>query len=162
MYRSDVASDWQIDTGITIDVQVNNNDKAGIITINHLRKGEYALAIYQSDKVDSVLSAPLTDTCFVSSILNGIKDVKQQAGNFIVYPNPSQHNFTLEGTLPANGELSVYNINGQRMYHRSVNSGPVRELINTNGWGNGIFVLRVSDASQREVTTKKVVVIKEE
>jgi hypothetical protein len=111
--------------------------------------------------VDSVIAYLPADTCNTYLKPTGIKEILQAGNDFIIYPNPAQNNFTVEGTLAANAELEVYNINGQQVYHRRVLKGSLHEQVNTGEWGSGIFMLRISDPALRDITTKKVVVIKE-
>jgi aminopeptidase N len=49
-YRADAGSSWQIDRDIALNMGADHTDKIGTIRINHLRKGQYALAIYDANK----------------------------------------------------------------------------------------------------------------
>ena len=131
MYRPNVGTDWTIDTGTVLNTGTSATDKVGSFTINHLKKGEYAFAIYQSDKVDSAITTPPSDSCFVA-YATSVKNISPNSDNFIVYPNPSHNNFVVDGILyRQTAKMQLYNLNGQLIYYHSLVSGQVHEQVNT-------------------------------
>lgn len=161
MYRPNVGTDWTIDTATILNTGASVTDKIGSFTINHLHKGEYTFALYQSDKVDSVIITPPADTCFVSAEVTGVRNIALNSGNFIVYPNPAHNNFTLEGALQTNGQMQLYDLNGQLIFNQNLASGPVHELVNTSNYGGGIYLLRIMDDSGQQLSSKKVVILED-
>jgi len=79
-----------------------------------------------------------------ASMLNGI----------VVYPNPSKGEFTVSG-LQSAVELSVYNLVGEKVYCKTVNSK--KETV-TLDEANGIYFLKIN--TEKGAVTKKIILQK--
>jgi len=84
------------------------------------------------------------DTCGNNS---AIQEFNNNGNDFIVYPNPSNGNVTLEINFdaPENISISIYNIMGERVYDEAVNnaSGLFQKNINISGLSNGIYFVQI-------------------
>ena len=48
MYRANQLSDWHLDNGFYVEKGGSDSDKVGAVMVYSLKKGEYALAVYNS------------------------------------------------------------------------------------------------------------------
>lgn len=158
MYRPSYSSDWVIDTNSVVNNFGSATDRSGVINIGRLRKGEYAMAIYQANKVDSIISPASPDTCAPSFIGNSVYDVNG-VSPIRLYPNPAHGQFTLDGYMPSAGTLEVFNLNGQRVYQSSLTAGLLSRQIYTDNWSQGVFLVRVYNSQQHRLMERKVVVL---
>ena len=98
-YRSGAGLEWQEVNGYTLDTGPTQTDKRGSVTVDTLKKGEYALGIRDFD-----LGIPTSVT--KNKLLK-------------VYPNPSKHicniEFKLDGNQPA--LINITDINGNLIYN---------------------------------------------
>jgi hypothetical protein len=151
MRRDGVKDDWQIEPDITWNYLGSHVDKKGLFFINHLKKGEYALAIYQSGKVDSTFES-VGDSCFTIVAIPEI----ETGNHFTVYPNPSENNFFITGNLQHEGRIEVFNLLGEKVYDRFLQNGPMQLDINQE-FGEGIFIVKISDGAKTTFIHKQVI-----
>ncbi len=155
-YRSDVVHDWQIETDIVLNVQGSTSNKTGQITINHLHKGEYALGIRQWNKVDSILPV-ITDTCTTVTAVNENFDFR--SSEIFVYPNPAGDSFFIDGKINSIALLEVFDSNGKRVEENFLDKTQQHFELKTAGWSNGLYFIKLSNASG-DFSVKKIVVMK--
>lgn len=155
-YRADVAHDWQIETDVALNVQGSTTNKTGQITINHLKKGEYALGIRQWNKIDSILPT-VTDSC--SIVLDASQNFKIQSNEIIVYPNPANDSFFIDGKLNSAVLVEVFDSNGKKVTEKFLDKTQQHIELKTTGWMNGLYFIKVSN-SDGEYTVKKIAVMK--
>lgn len=160
LYRPSYSADWEIDTSAKVAIGGNANDKTGNINIGRLRKGEYVMAIYQADKVDSVWALQSPDTCAPAFISNSINDFNG-GSSMRLYPNPARDQFTLDGYMMNSGMMEVFNTSGQLIYQSELFAGLTSRQVRTSEWGNGVFFVRIRDTEQRRVMERKLVVLTE-
>ena len=82
--------------------------------------------------------------------LLGTNDLPKVIGKFIIYPDPNQGIFTLEGTLNESGKdlyISIYNSIGEKVAdEKENNSGfTFRKNFDLSSMNAGIYFIRVSD-----------------
>ena len=152
MYRTGVGADWQIEPDVVFNYTGVHTDKKGIITINHLKKGEYALAIYQHDKQDSLIIPP-GDSCL--TIVSA--PIVSSEEKFSVYPNPSQNTFFVSGYISDDGRIDIFNLLGVKIYSRSLQKGNVSIAIDTRSFGKGIFIMKISEGGHQVFMQKQAV-----
>ncbi|MBL0309310.1 MAG: T9SS type A sorting domain-containing protein [Bacteroidetes bacterium] len=158
MYRPSYSADWAIDTGCKINIASSTTDKYGSVNINHLRKGEYVLAIFQADKADSAFALNSPDTCAPVFLANGIQTMADFAP-IQIYPNPAREQFTLDGYMSAAGTVEVFNLNGQQIFEANLPAGLLNKQIQSKHWGNGVFLVRIQDSKHQSLMEKKIVVL---
>ena len=63
-----------------------------------------------------------------------------------LYPNPTQDllNLEFEQSLPTEGLLSIFNLQGQLLYQRTVNQGVKNHTIATQQWPAGAYLLHLN------------------
>ena len=84
-------------------------------------------------------------------------EAPEEANSFILYPNPSDGSFILENGEMQNGEVSIYNVNGQLIYHSSFeNTTDIK--INLENVADGMYAVVLSDGNQTK--TKRLIVQK--
>lgn len=102
-YRPGAGQEWQEVNGYTLNTGPSHTDKRGNITVDTLKKGEYALGIRD---YDLGIASPTTSA---NKLLK-------------VFPNPSKHTctveFKLEGSEPA--LINISGINGNLIYNTLV------------------------------------------
>ena len=149
MYRPDAESVWQIDSDVVINKQGSVIDKIGSITINNLLKGQYALGIYQTNKVDSPQSGvgcyPLS-TSEAGTISSGFK----------AYPNPI-HSQELNVEIEGNDEYTrciLINMIGDMVMDRPLKEGQNKFTIYMNGLPRGTYMISLIDKDDRRISKK--------
>lgn len=154
MYRPNVSVDWQIEPDVTINYLGSHTDTKGLFNINHLKKGEYALAIYQHNKVDSIIT-PLGDSCFT---IVSVPSATASGEIFSIYPNPSGSSFSVAGNLNSDGRFEVFNLFGEKLYDRRLPKGWVSFSLDSHQFGEGIFIVKISDGIHNVLLHKQVIV----
>jgi serine protease len=80
-----------------------------------------------------------------------------EAGNFFIYPNPAQNNFTVDlGVDAKNAKITVYNSLGQEMMSQNLNGSKL--TLSTDKLANGNYIIRV--VSDNKTSVKKFVIEK--
>jgi len=155
-YRAKVSDDWSLVPNIVFNFQGSHSNKSGLITINFLKKGQYALGIKQWNKIDSILpTAP--DSCVV--IENSFESINGPNSNIHVYPNPAGDSFFVEGKFSANSLLEIYDSNGKPVDRKILYTLSGKLEINTTGWPNGIYFIRISEVNGA-YNLQKIIVLK--
>ncbi len=146
MYRPDAQSTWQIDTDVTF-YRGNLTDKIGSLTINTLQLGQYALAIYDANKVDSTQS---TATCSALSVV----DIASPMEVFKAYPNPvNSEKLTVE--IEGKNDYvrcTMVSIIGETVMDRKLTPGQDMFEIYMNGLARGPYVISLIDRDNRKAS----------
>jgi hypothetical protein len=151
LYRSSITSDWQIVTDVTQTFQGSNTDKKGLFTINHLHKGEYALGIFDHDKVDSVILIP--DSC----LLVGISAPGNFQNGVAVFPNPSDKFVTVQANASLlRGQVEICNLYGVQLYQHKLDQS--LQTISVSEWNPGVYLLKVWNEKHQLVSIQKIIV----
>ncbi|MFI5149199.1 MAG: M1 family aminopeptidase [Bacteroidia bacterium] len=139
LYRPNTAADWMLDTGI-IKNEGSLTDKYGIITIRHLHKGEYVLALkgfYTGITENTVPPQPAIH----------------------IWPNPASDRFSVElkDILVPNGgiDIRVHDMQGRLVHTEKVLSSGFS--LNASGWTNGVYFLSVYSNGRPAGHTRLVV-----
>lgn len=66
--------------------------------------------------------------------------------NIIVYPNPSNGEFNLKTNMESDYSITVYNLSGKIIINRKSNNS--NEIIDLNGYSDGMYLLRISGKNQ--------------
>jgi len=143
MYRKNTAADWKIYPYYTKNVQSSVTDKKGIITIDSVQLGEYALAV--SDFVSGVESE------FVSSEIKQIN----------VFPNPANENLTIDlsnlNSLKTNYTIFITDIMGKIVYQSAIESSKNKMELFTSKYKNGMYFIMITD-KQKLIAKNKFIV----
>lgn len=124
LYRPHAAAQWQIENNIGRDGGTAL-DRKGVFTINQLKKGEYALAIFNSKGTI------------------GIQDAKEVV--FRIYPNPSDSDINLEfEPLQAEACLEVIDVNGKIIKKIKLKSGAESHTIKQGELKAGMYWMGIS------------------
>jgi hypothetical protein len=138
MYRPSAASGWREFRSYQLDKLASSSDRYGKITIDTLRKGQYALAKGQS-------------------VLGITKEHAERNALLRVYPNPAQQQITLQldATLADQKvTLSVYDASGKHMMEKEF----VRHLtLDLSEFAKGSYLFVVRWGAQ-QLASEKVLV----
>lgn len=155
LYRRHTWADWSVYPDYNIDVQGASNNRRGEVNINILVPGEYALAMYDQSRQDSVVPV-INQPCKVLGI--GATDVKGESG-YAVYPNPAQDSFTLQPARPLTRpvELALLDMNGATIQQLTLQPGSESFTIPLNGVANGLYLVKLFDGET--YLTKKILIV---
>ena len=81
----------------------------------------------------------------------GIKEAQLKPESYIIYPNPTNDRFTVEGANVA--KVEVYNLVGQKVHEAE---GKTVSIDATN-WNKGIYLVNIIEENGAVVTKKLVV-----
>jgi aminopeptidase N len=149
MYRPDAESIWQIDSDVVLNTQGSLTDKLGSFTVNNLQKGQYALAIYQTNKIDSSQSA---SGCTPLSIT----DPGMISEGFKAYPNPV-HAQELNVEILGRDDYKrciLINMIGEMVMDRPLKEGQTKFTVYMNGLPRGTYMISLIDKDDKRISKK--------
>ena len=103
------------------------------------------------DTSSSMLTTTATFT--TAPRLEAMDDVN----TFILYPNPNDGSFTLENGDMEKGDVSIYNVNGQLIYHSTFENTDAIKITLENV-ADGMYAVVLSDGTQTK--TKRLIIQK--
>lgn len=129
LYRPNPSMNWGLYPYYTKNMQANNNDKRGIITIDSLQLGEYVFAMMD----------------YASGIQN--YSFSSTANSLKVFPNPAKDivmvDFVASGiNLSDNSLLVITDVSGKIIYKEKV-SQQQTITINTSNFSNGLYFVSI-------------------
>jgi aminopeptidase N len=154
LYRASPRYDWTIQTDVTQNFLGTHNDKRGLFTINHLQKGEYALGIFDHNKIDSV-DQNAGDPC---NFLSVPPANEKEEGSLLVFPNPADQTVTVSIDSDGWNNFEIYNLYGQRMYSENLPPSAEKRTLSVRNWPRGTYLLRLSGMETRK-TINSILII---
>lgn len=153
MYRPSSRYQWRVENDVLF-TRGNVNDKKGSFTINQLKGGEYALAVYQANKTPDYTDTP--DSC---ALFTSILSPKSTAVPLLMLiPTLTNTQLTTRVICENPAVLTIVNSDGITMQTRQVSAGAHYYHTDVSQWTPGNYYVMVTDKSGR--TTKKFIVIK--
>jgi peptidase M1-like protein/type IX secretion system substrate protein len=111
MYRSSAADDWEIYPDYILNTLGSKTDKMGQIIFTGIQKGEYALAIYDHSRQDS-LQSDIPATC--TDLNTSVREREKKQIHFVLSPNPANEIVRLDWLSGFNpNQIKLTGINGQ-------------------------------------------------
>lgn len=147
LYRKGVHHAWAIETDIVKTIAAPS-DKKGFIKINHLKQGEYALAIFDYDHVDVPVDVT-PDSC---AVINSI-DVLSPISGFNVFPNPTDGLVHVNGKTETTLTINIFDATGKLMWNKKNVNGSFNLAVDTTRWAKGIYFVSAIGA---KVSTKSI------
>ncbi|MDB5284010.1 MAG: hypothetical protein JWO06_3085 [Bacteroidota bacterium] len=149
MYRPNQDSDWAFADSILLNVQVNVNNKKGLITIYNLKKGEYAMAIYNTNlPTDTNKRA----SCKLQVNVAEITSPK----NFKLYPNPSSGNMIVDFDINTFDKLEVFDLLGKKLMEQKIASVQNITELKLSHIAAGSYLVTLSDKLGNRYTKKMI------
>ena len=157
LYRSSVKDEWALADSFVVDPMGNLTNKRGEATIFNCQKGQYALAIYDSERIDSSIVLQ-NEPCILLSSKE--ETAHGRKADFAVYPNPANDSFRIEFNSPLAQELdiAVYDLTGQLIFMKQLLKDEKQVHINVNDWKETVYLIKTSGPQISQ--TKKLMVIK--
>ncbi len=156
LFRSSARYDWKILTDVTQNFSGSHSDKRGFFIVNHAEEGEYALGIYDYDKVDS-MAAPPAEPCLLLSTPPTPPATGEE--QLLVYPVPADGTLTVyTQSADENDFLEIYNLYGHVVYREQLFSKKNNRVIDVSGWPAGPYIVCRTDFKQHRLATVKIVI----
>lgn len=149
MYRPDAENYWQIDTDIVLKTGNDLNDKIGVIKIKNLRRGQYALAIYDASRANAPDEPHACDAVGTPVSIDSVEGVD-------VYPNllhTDEINIELHGSKEF-ARCVMINMIGEKVMDRPLQAGQKKVMIYMNGLPRGTYMLRLIDKDNKQFSKK--------
>ncbi len=124
MYRKDGAHNWEY-----VDFTIKGNNNAGIITVENIKSGDYALGIWDEKYV-------------------GLNENSNKS-NIEIYPNPVKDHLNINLNKEIKGELTITNQLGQVV--KKINADDKRLFIDIEGLTAGIYFINILNEKVRFV-----------
>ncbi len=129
LYRPDASVNWSVYPYYIKNMQANNNDKRGIITIDSLQLGEYVFAMMD----------------YASGIQN--YTFLENENLLKVFPNPTKDKITVDVlssgiNLSDNSLLLITDVSGKIIYKEKINQQNTITL-NTSSYSNGMYFVSI-------------------
>ncbi len=129
LYRPNASVNWSVYPYQTKNMQANNNDKRGIMTIDSLQLGEYVFAMMD--------------------YASGIQNYASSSANntLVVFPNPAKDKITIDFiasniNLSDNSLLVITDISGKIISKEKVSQQQTM-TINTSTYSNGLYFVSI-------------------
>ncbi len=128
LYRPNAGVNWSLYPYQTINMQANNNDKRGIMTIDSLQLGEYVLAMMD----------------YASGIQNYTS--ANENNSLKVFPNPAKDKVIVDLVssgikLADNAMLLVTDVGGKIIYKEKIQQSSCN--INVSEFSNGVYFVSI-------------------
>jgi aminopeptidase N len=152
MYRPSSRHQWRIENDVVFTTG-SVSDKKGSFTINQLKSGEYALAIYQANKTPDYTDTP--DSC---ALFTNLSAPKSSVPLLMLIPSLTNTQLTTRVICENPSVLTIVNADGITMQTRQVSIGAHNYHTDVSQWLPGNYYVILTDKTGR--TTKKFIVIK--
>ena len=150
VYRKNAAEDWRACDSCRINIQGNVNDKVGKMVIYNVQKGQYALAIHDSRKIDSTIYQKNCDELSIEPLK------KNESLN--IYPNPTNDYFTIESKdINAFMQCSAYDQAGQLVFTKNF-TNQNKCIVACDTWTSGTYLILLRDKSGALLGHSKMVI----
>jgi hypothetical protein len=90
---------------------------------------------------------------FIDNLIVGNQEVPVETKETKVFPDPASYQLFIQSDMTKDGNLSVYNINGQEVLHENVNQN--QTVIDVSNFKSGIYFVRLQNA--KSVSVQKFV-----
>lgn len=129
LYRPNASVNWNVYPYQTKNMQANNNDKRGIITVDSLQLGEYVFAMMD-------YASGIQDFNF-SQVDNSLK----------VFPNPAKDKITIDVLssgikITENSMLIVTDVSGKIIHKEKINQQN-NNTLNISSFSNGMYFVSI-------------------
>ena len=151
------AESWQWDFGDGTE-DVTNTYKDPLHTYTHAGVYQVNVAVTHKMLDDTTRTCTKTATKRIVVLQSSeMEAYNEESLHFIIYPNPTTGDFTVECTLPANknGELKIFNQHGTFLGERTLEQG-CNHVSFTTDWSTSV-VLCALYIDGKQVLVKKVV-----
>lgn len=139
-YRKNAAHDW-IFANDSLKAFATN-DKKGSTYLNDIKAGEYCFGIKRSGFIDPLTSDIPIGPC---NIVTTVTNVNKDKNSFNVFPNPSNGQISLSAKQHFKGLLMLFNLQGKRVYERSLALSNQKKLFTLPDGLNGIYILKLEN-----------------
>ncbi|MDD4217369.1 MAG: T9SS type A sorting domain-containing protein [Bacteroidales bacterium] len=95
---------------------------------------------------------------FTTLSITGICKTEKQKSNISIFPNPSNGTFTFTSLRKNKGQISIYNMNGQKVYEQSLTG--LENAINVNELSNGLYQVVFTAENSAKIDVKQLVISK--
>lgn len=143
LYRTGPGKEWVAWDDYKVQPLGSLQDKRGFIDVIGVKQGEYAMAIYDHSRQDTVVSdIPVACNNLTSIAPPTAPRLLQQLE---LHPNPASDTvtFTLPGGIQQ-ASLQILNQKGQLQETRLLMPGK-QQQINVSEWTSGMYILKVMD-----------------
>lgn len=136
IYRESPQKPWRDDIPFTKNLSNVGNDVKGTLTVEELRKGEYAV--------------------FAGTRLEDGIHSKDAFKNLVVYPNPTSDILHVQIPEHTSGTLSVLNAIGQEVHKQVISLGTQECIIPRNDLSPGIYTINLYKGTELLGSSKVV------
>jgi len=93
-------------------------------------------------------------------VVNNIPEIKG-SDNFVVFPNPTDNNFTIEAYISADnkGIIKIYGLKGKLIKEFVLKKGGNKTIVNTLGWRKGIYICNLI-INGKVIKSEKMVLVR--
>ncbi len=149
MYRPTQHDDWAFADSFLVNTEYNDSDRVGTITIYNIQKGEYALAIYNSNlRTD-------TNTRVSCPLQTGIQQINPLQ-NIKLYPNPTAETLTVSFEINTFNQAEIFDILGKKFFTCKISNTQNSISLNLKNIAAGSYFVKLTDKSGNGVTKKLI------
>ncbi len=145
LYRESPEDDWSEYDDYEVKVLGSSTNGTGVIFIENLQLGEYALA-----------------NADIPMVAN--ENILKEKIDWTLFPNPASDLVELQGTLPQNGtyEVSIYDVRGNNVLGEKMDvvNEQFSITMNLQNLSNGVYVAVIRDENGKEWGSQTVEVIR--
>ncbi len=138
LYRINANQDWQF-----LHYTRTGNNSSGYISVDSIRKGEYAFAIWDWDYYNSINEKFPSN----NKSLN-------------VFPNPSSDSFTINFSIKTKGLIRIINSSGKAVDSFKIKPQQTQFIWKPNSQQSGIYIIELLNENYKIVERSKIIFTK--
>lgn len=141
LYRAGPGHEWTEYSNYQVQVLGSPTDKNGLIEISGVKKGEYALAIYDASRPPSNISDIPSNCIDLNTYAPPSPQVLQR---LLVQPNPAVDTVYIKWDYTeGKAYLEVVDMQGQTIHVGMIAGSASKTELNTSSWPNGTYLVKL-------------------
>lgn len=145
---------------LTAGVSGNGSDiinvmGSGPLKVNPGQSVKVAFALIGGDSLQNLISAANQAQIKYDVIATGIKEIKLNESELIIFPNPTKNSITIFQTEKKFTKYEIYALNGKLISENKI--ATINQKIDLSGYSEGMYIVKL--IGKEKTTFKKIVVV---
>lgn len=141
LYRSGAGQEWEEYDSYQVRVLGSPTDKSGYVDITGLKKGEYALAIYDANRTPSGISDIPSNCVDLNTYAPPAPRALQRLS---IQPNPATDTIQVSWDYHmGKAYIEVVDLSGQSIYRGVLAGNESKTVLNASSWAAGTYLIKL-------------------
>jgi subtilisin family serine protease len=128
---------------------------SGPLKVNPGQSVKVAFALIGGDSLQNLISAANQAQIKYDVIATGIKEIKLNESELIIFPNPTKNNITIFQTEKIFTTYEIYALNGKLISENKITT--TNQKVDLSGYSEGMYIVKL--IGKEKTTFKKIVVV---